>query len=288
VQTHTFFERFTMRLLFAWLVLRATPDRLYYVEIPSPNGLARMIDLHFLLDPRVFTVCHTLLIIALVLYVLRLFLWLALPVALFINVATNAIVNSQGAVQHAFQIVSLVLLAQTAAHFHGLWRRRQGEQPALLEERLIWWSQQTIVAVYLVAGLTKLIVTKGLWIFQARFIAVSVAKAGYQSFHNNLNSAELQRHLAVADFAAAHGWIMALIAALGLLLELGAPVMLLKRGLAAVFGSALLVFHLGLDRTMSLGFIYNQWLLIIYLINIPYWITVAVRNIRGRFAVTSP
>jgi hypothetical protein len=285
-----FYERLVMRALFAWVVWRATPGALVVNGIPSPNGIARLVDLHFLLDPQVFAWARTALAAALFLYVLRLLVWLALPVALFVHVAANAITNSQGAIQHAIQIVSLVLLAQTAAHFYGLWRRRRGEDRRLLEDRAIWWSQQSIVAVYLVAGITKLLVTKGLWIFQARWVGVSVAKSAYQSFYDNFNQADLQHQLAVANFAAAHGWIVALIAATGLFLELGSPLMLINRALAALFACALVGFHVSLDYTMGLSFIYNQWLLIIFMINAPYWIVTAARKIFGprRAAATSP
>jgi hypothetical protein len=170
-----------------------------------------------------------------------------------------------------------VLLAQTAAHFYGVWLRYAGETRRFLEDRLIWWSQQTIVAVYLVAGITKLIATKGLWIFQARMISVSMAKAAYGSFYERLDHADLEQKLAMANFAASHGWIVALIAGCGLALELGSPLALLSRSMAALFGCALLAFHLGLDRTMHLSFIFNQWLLIIYMINIPYWIVTGAR-----------
>ena len=271
------YERVVMRILFAWLVLKATPARLSFYEIPAPNGIARLLNLHFLLDPRVYAFCRVLLVVALALYVLRLMMWLALPLALFVNVAANAVTTSQGAIQHAYQIVSLVLLAQTAAHFYGVWLRCAGEPRTFLEDRLIWWSQQTIVAVYLVAGITKLIVTKGLWIFQARMVSVSIAKAAYQSFYDRLDHADLEQKLAMANFAATHGWIVALIAGCGLALELGSPLMLLNRSMAALFGCTLLAFHLALDRTMDLGFIFNQWLLIIYMINIPYWIVTGAR-----------
>jgi len=282
------YERLVMRALFAWLVWRATPDALIVNGIPSPNGMTRAFDLHFLLDPQVFAWARTALAVALILYVMRLVVWLALPVALFVNLAANAITNSQGAIQHAAQIVSLVLFAQTSAHFFGLWRRRREEECRLLEDRAIWWSQQTIVAVYLVAGITKLIVTQGLWIFQARWIGVSVAKSAYQSFYDTFNQADLQQQLGVAHFAAAHGWVVALIAAGGLFLELGSPLMLINRLLAAILGCALLCFHLGLDYTMRLTFIYNQWLLIIFMINAPYWIVAGARRILGRAGLTSP
>jgi hypothetical protein len=277
MREYALYERVAMRILFAWVVLKATPARLSFYEIPAPNGIARLLNLHFLLDPRVYAFCRVLLVVALVLYVLRLMIWLALPLALLVNVAANAVTNSQGAIQHAYQIVSLVLLAQTAAHFYGLWLRCTGEPRAFLEDRLICWSQQTIVAVYFVAGITKLIVTKGLWIFQAQMISVSMAKAAYGSFYERLDHADLEQKLAMANFAAAHGWVVALIAGCGLALELGSPLMLLNRSMAALFGCALLAFHLGLDRTMHLSFIFNQWLLIIYMINIPYWIVTGAR-----------
>ena len=183
------FERVVMRVLFAWLVWQATPGALIVNGIPSPNGMTRLFDLRFLLYPDVFAIARMALGVALTLYVLRLLVWLALPVAFFVQASANAITNSQGAIQHAVQIVSLVLLAQTAAHFYGLWRRHsEKEERDLLEDRAIWWSQQTLVAVYLVAGITKLFVSKGLWIFQARWIGVSIAKSAYQSFYDVFES----------------------------------------------------------------------------------------------------
>ncbi len=269
------YERLVMRALFAWVVFQATPKGLIVSGIPAPNGFARLVDLHFLLAPPVFVFCQKLLVVALVLYVLRVVVWLALPIALFLHVAINAVVNSQGGIQHAMQIVSLVLLAQTAAHFYGLWRRRQGESRGLLESRAIWWSQQAIVAVYLVAGITKLIVTKGKWIFDARWLGVSIAKSAYMSFYDTHNQAELQQQLAVAHFAVTHGWIIMLIAALGLFLELGSPLMLINRVWAAALGCALIGFHVGLTHSMGLSFVYNQWLLLIFMVNVPYWIATA-------------
>lgn len=283
------YERVVMRVLFAWVVYLATPFGLNVNGIPAPNGFARLVDLHFLLRPGVFPICKTILIVALILYALRLLVWLALPVALFIQVAANAIINSQGGIQHAMQIVSLVLLAQTAAHFYGLWRRRfRGEARPLLESRAVWWSQQTIVAVYLVAGLTKLIVTRGRWIYDARWIGISIAKAAYQSFYDTHNLHELHRQLTIANFAAAQGALVAFIAACGLFLELGSPLMLRGRTWAALLGSGLVCFHLGLTYSMDLSFIYNQWLLIIFMINPPFWMVAAVRTFPRTRGVTSP
>ena len=56
IPVFAFYERLLMRLLFAWLVWRATPHVLIVNGIPSPNGITRLFDLHFLLDPHVFRV----------------------------------------------------------------------------------------------------------------------------------------------------------------------------------------------------------------------------------------
>ncbi len=284
-----FYERIVMRLLFAWIVWAATPAALVVNGIPSPNGVARLLDLRFLLDPHLFAVTRLVLAGALILYALRLVLWFALPIALLINVSANTIRNSQGAIQHAMQIVSLVLLAQTVAYFYGLWRRRRGaEEDRVLEDRAIWWSQQSIVAVYLVAGITKLIVTKGLWILQARWIGVSVTKSAYQTFYDRFDEATLQHALSVAHFAASHGWIISLIATAGLFLELGSPLMLCNRASAAIFGALLIGFHVGLDYSMGLTFIYNQWLLLIFMINAPYWVVTAFGKLWPRSTAYMP
>jgi len=277
-----------MRILFAATIWRATPGALSVNSIPVPNGMARIVDLHFLLQPQVFAWARIALALALILYVFR--IWQALPIALFVNVATTAILNSQGAIQHAMQIVSLVLLAQTAAYFYGAWADRKCATPHLTENRAIWWSQQTIVAVYLLAGIAKLLATGGLWIFQARWIGVSIAKAAYQSFYNSFDSIELERQLGIAHFAAENGWLVALIATVGLFLELGSPLMLINRVWAALLGGAMICFHLGLDYTMGLAFVYNQWLLIIFMINLPYWLMRAREKLFGRAqpAITSP
>src|SRR6266513_163793 len=94
IPTWAFYERLVMRVLFAGLVYWSTPQALIVNGIPAPNGIARISDLHFLLDPRIFACARMALAAALLLYVLRIAVWLALPGALFIHVAAHAITNS--------------------------------------------------------------------------------------------------------------------------------------------------------------------------------------------------
>jgi hypothetical protein len=280
---HPFYERLFMRAAFAWVVIISVPASLNLQTIPAPNGIARLINLTFLTEPRWQAICHTLLVVALAFYIARVLVWLALPIALLIHVAINAVLNSQGAIHHAAQIVSLVLLAQTAAHYYGLWLRRRGaDSNVVIEDLAISWSQQVIAAAYFVAGLTKLIETHGAWIFRARFIGVQIFKTAYQAYYNRLDPAGLDAQLAIAQFAAAHGVVVALIAGSGLLLELLAPLMLLGRWWGLVLGCGFLLFHISIDRFMQLSFVFHQLLVLIFIISPIYWIVVAGRSV-GRF-----
>src|SRR5450432_225890 len=280
-ERHPIYERLFMRVSFAWVVLISTPPTLNVRSLPAPNGFARIVDLTFLTDASWLTACHAMLLIALAFYIMRVLLWVALPLALFVNVSVNAVINSQGAIHHAVQIVSLVLLVQTAACYYELWlRRRDPPATGALEERQISWSQQTIAAAYFVAGLTKLIETHGAWIFRARFIGVQIFKTAYQAFYDHLDAAGLEQQLAIAQFAASHGTLVALIAGMGLILELLAPLMLLGRWWGLVLGCSFVAFHLSISSVMQLSFIFHQLLVLIYIVSPIYWIVWIMRGIR--------
>jgi hypothetical protein len=287
---HPLYERLFMRAGFAFIVLASTPTVLNFRSVPAPNGFARLVDLSFLTNPQCLAVCRVVLLIALGLYLARLCLLLVMPVILLLHVSINALANSQGAIRHAAQIVSLVLLAQTAACYYEWWRgRKTATPPGALEERQIFWSQQAIVATYFVAGLTKLIATGGAWIFRARYIGVQIFKTAYQDYYNDLDSLGLDDQVAIAQFAAAHGTLVAAICALGLLLELSSPLILLGRWWSLVLGSCLLALHLSIASVMQLGFLFHRLLLVVYIISPIFWIVWGAGAVmRARGSPTSP
>ena len=283
-ETHPFYERLFMRVSFAWAVFVTTPHALNFHSLPVPNGIARLIDLTFLTNQEYLAASRIVLLIALGFYVARFFLGLALPIILLVHVFVNAAVNSQGAIRHGAQIVSLVLLAQTAACFFEWWRRRTGADREALEERQIFWSQQAIAATYFVAGLTKLITTNGAWVFRARYMGVQIFKTAYQAYYNDLDPTGLNNQVAIAQFAAAHGTLIALLCGLGLALELLAPLMLLGRRCAVVVGASFVAFHLSIGSLMQLSFVYHQLLVLIYVVSPIYWVVFVAQTVRKRFA----
>lgn len=275
------FERGAMRLFFALVVADHIPRWLAFDKLPAPNGLARVIDLSFLLQPTTFTACRYLLYGALVLYVLRLGWSFVLPYITLLSVAAGSIFNSQGGISHHLQIVSLVLLAQTAAHCLP---QKPGapslNDPSRGENRMVQWSLQAIAATYFASALTKLLHTSGMWILRSPLIAVQMIKADDQNFYDTLNPAVAGSGLAVAGWIVQHPLLTGAIMTTGLLFELTSPLLLLGRGWALFYGIGLLAFHQTIDRVMNLPFIYNQYLVLIFLLNVPFWLAWGTRRFR--------
>lgn len=273
-----------MRVLFAIVVARHIPGGLGDATLQFPNGLARIVDLHFLVQPTALTTGEYLLWAALVLYVARIALWLALPYMALFSIAVGSAQNSSGAIGHHAQIVSLVLLAQAVAYFRSRFSRTaNGERPAAvtIESRMIDWSLQAIAATYFISGLTKLIRTHGLWFFQSPFVAVQILKTSDHNYYDKLDLASYHTGYELAEWMVQHPLLVGAIMSGGLLLELTSPLILCGRRWALFFGVALVVFHESIGRTMQLHFPFNEMLLVVYLVNAPYWIGAAWQSLRN-------
>lgn len=282
---HGAFERAAMRVLFAIVVARHVPSSLAHLQITLPNGLARLIDLQCLLNPGVYAAGCYLLWAALILYVLRIGWSIALPYMTAFSIAVGSVNNSHGAISHYLQIVSLVLCAQTAAHFYSLLRKkRDGDAAAAVEreQRVIYWSQQAIVGTYLVSALTKLIRTSGMWFFQSPLIALQIIKTNDQDRYDNFGGGGYENAPAIAEWIVQHPLLTGIVLSAGLVLELIAPIALFGRGFAAGYGLSLLLFHATVHRVMKLHFLFNEHLIWIYLVNVPFWILLAFRAVQRR------
>jgi hypothetical protein len=240
------FERLVMRALFALVVWLHIPRSLAHIEITAPHGVGRLVDLRFLLDPQVFAIAQYAMWIALLLYVARVGWSIVLPYLTVLSVLVGTLSNSRGGIGHNLQIVSLVLCAQTAAHFWSVFRQRAAagaSDARTAEDRVIWWSQQAIVATYFVSGLTKLIRSSGMWMFESPLIAAQIVKSNEQFYYNRLEAPPDQFGATIAEWMAQHPFVVGAVLSSGLLLELTAPLALVGRRAALGYGVALLLFH---------------------------------------------
>mgnify|MGYP001811849534 FL=1 len=271
-----------MRLLFALLLWTNLPVFGKFLKQenpqPKPNGLAEWgMSFAWAGDPAVMGVLKIILVPVLVVYVLGVLRWLALPYMLTLSIAVGTFKNSQGSISHVYQIITMVLLVQCGLHLY-LAVRRAARRPYAFKEGWtldraeVFVSQSALAAIYLTTAITKLHRSDGTWIWQLRNIGVDLDKTWSQAYYNELVVDAPRWAIAIKDFVTAHPWAAVLLFAPGLFAEFFAFLGLYGRRLALVMGVLLVILHFGAIYVMQLEFWQNIACLLIFFINLPYWL----------------
>lgn len=295
-----------MRLLLALLVfvsLQSTrPFNL--PEQPRPNGLARIADLSFLAQPGPVDLSFlpelslpwiggvrfhgpgwfdTVTLAAVLLGLLLVWgrgLFVVLPALALLHTLPWTLANSQGFIHHGNQLLSMVLWAQSLVAWWWLLRGRRSS-PLPLHCHLIFYSQGVVAVSYLTCALTKIVATKGLWLVQSHHIATEVVVGQRREYYRYLEGSD-GIEVQAAEWLLTHPFAALVLFNLGWLLELLAPLALLGRRRALAIGLLLILFHRSVWMLMRLSFETHEWLLVIFFLNLPFWIWWALFGLRTK------
>jgi hypothetical protein len=273
-----------LRLCFAGVIhWCAIPPAVAFSAQPHPVGLARCCDLSFLGRPAVYARCRMAAYAALLLYAVGLERVLSTSCLFLFCAAVGALRNSQGAVVHSKQIVSLVLLVQAvrylSAAMDALWQGRSVfAAAAAADGDAVFWSQQAILATYFTAGLSKMLRSRGRWLRQVARIPLQILKTSEQFHHNELQPISLPRRTRLAEWLLRRPAATRAIFGLGLAVELAAPLFLLSETALLLGGALLFAFHRLSALLLRLHFAEAQVLVLVYLVNLPYWAAVLART----------
>jgi len=291
------YELFLIRGLFALIIWDAMPAAITIPSNPTKVGLGHWINLEFLAQPQVLASCRWLLAGCLVLYTAGRLVQFAMPLTLFLLVAAGTIGASFGATTHSTQIVTLCLLAQCGWYVFAALRRH----PIGLHEHrgAAFAGVQAIAAAYVISAISKL-AGDGNWLADAvKNFQIQATKNQRMKYYNVLSeqTAETGRGLQgvlhsilspalnlVEHLLLTSPLWRALFLGGGFMLELFAFLALVGRKMSLLIGGSLILFHLSVFEIMGLRFRYNIYLLLIFLVGVPYWLGVAWR----RFASASP
>jgi hypothetical protein len=267
---HSPWECMVMRLCFAWLAHKSTSWNVNFQDQPHPNGPAEFLDLTFFSNPALMGQIHGITGVCLVFYVIGILPQLALAWTLSVMVGVGSLANSQGAIGHYTQVVALIVLAQTLAHWS---RPRRLFTDPQTENRAISWSLIAIAAVYMVCGWVKMARSAGLWAWNSPMLAVQFLKSRqmYVLDHPDvpLSSSWIDR---MPELIIAYPNVARLAFGAALLLELAGFLALAGRRTRAVYGLALIGMHLSISVMMNLFFKTNIIAILIFLVNPLFWI----------------
>ena len=276
-------ELFLIRCGYAYLLYRCLKRRPKYDAQPIPVGLACLVDLTALSRRDVHRRLRLLARIGLCFYIAGIGLPVVTALLLLYVVARESLNNSQGAVQHAWNAVALVLLVQ--AGLYGFQACNAVFRPefafpsgATYDQVALFWSQQAIIAVYFTAGLYKLASART-WIRNAPRVALQIIKTSQQAFYTRLDPSHLDRSTRVVTEVLQHPHLTRLLLASGLLLELVSPLFLYNRTTQFAGGALLILFHLLNARYLQLPFKEQRLLAGIFLLQIPFALAVLAESV---------
>ncbi len=286
---HVAWELVCMRGLFAWLVWSVLPEFIPWTTQPVPNGLAHIIDLTFLADSTIYTPLRLTALAALLFYTIGVVPLLSLGYAGALLTAVGTLENSQGAIGHHLQLVCLVAggqwLAYLATHFRG--GQAGGSERWWLSSiethrRAVQMAKLVIAVAYVASACVKLIASGGLWVWQLPDIALQLIKTHANVHYDTLVPQAAWASETLPGLIVAHPNLTRLFFLPGLLLELLAFLALCGRKTGFAIAAGLLVMHLLIRVVMQLSFNAHEWLLLIFFLNLPYLLYLAVRWVAAR------
>jgi hypothetical protein len=265
-------EGFFLRAFFAVVVAYTLRFDVPFATQPHPAGLARFFDLTWLSDSANYSIFRGVLYVLLLFYAGGVVLPLILPLLAVGHVLVFTLYNSQGYTHHGFQIVSLTLAAQAATvlYYTILVGLRLRPPDARLNAWLLWQSQMIVVGTYLISVFSKMINSRGLWLWNSSYIAADLIKSRRQLYYGDLDPS-YAGNPPEAIWLLENPWIARALFGTGFLLEATAFLALASRKIGFLIGVALILMHRSIAGIMGLRFDNNEMLCAIFLVGIPFF-----------------
>ena len=176
-----------------------------------------------------------------------------LPV-LFFSIAIGTLITSQSKnVNHSWQMVTMMLLGQWLTYLWAAvkdWRWR----PTVDTHRLAAYVTTVVIAAsYVVCGVVKLDNSSFQWVQKVPLLSLQLLKSNWANYYDTLDKPPQwleQATQLIVDYP--NG--ARLFFGMGLLIELGAFVILINRRWAFWGGVAIVSLHLSISQVMQLNF----------------------------------
>jgi hypothetical protein len=267
-------ELSAMRIGLALVLLIHLPADIKYSINGAPLGLANIVNLKWFCDPRCYQLIYITSIVVIYLYATGLCITASLAYlsCLFIIIVTVG--ASRNIVNHGLLIIPLVLLAQTSAYIAMAmghrWNPLDRSVMRTPDATATAWTLQTILAIYFISGISKLINSRGRWLINASAIPVIIMARSEVLYQDGAISGGTKRWLQrLGGKLGQHKVFCRVFFGAGLWSELCSPMFYYSKKTIAMFGLIMITFH-GINYVfMRLPFKSNQMMLLIYCVNIP-------------------
>ncbi|HEX8372280.1 MAG TPA: hypothetical protein VF585_05845 [Chthoniobacterales bacterium] len=280
---HADWEMVLMRCFLLWPFWIVVTRSVVSVQ-PKPNGIAHFVDLTWLANPLTLNILISLFAVCGTLYALGFLMVPALGIITAILIAKGTLINSQGAINHALQLLTMVALTQWIVY---CMRRPLGWSKRESHLQAVHWAKVTIAASYVSAALAKIFASSEFWIARAPYMALQVIKSNLQSYYNDLVMPTSWLAQQFPYWVLENRNLTRAIFTGGLILELLAFLALVNRRWALFIGVSMLLLHWSIQLLMDLEFKHHVYLLLIFFVNVPWLFYVSFQWLRNRGTRTS-
>ncbi len=292
-------EAFFLRLGLAYIYYQAIQTWVVYDSLPHPQGLAHWESFREAVlwcgHPEQWSSFLKWTVPLLVWYVVGWGNVIPLTILTLMHILQRTLYGSQGAPHHGHQLLSLVFLAQTVMGWVLLFprfRQQGAEWCKRGNETLVWLGMAVVIgAAYVITAVEKWDESDGKWLQNAHYFSNQIVKTHRQNYYNDLNPVFLEgvppkaqekadpendryRHPipVQAHWMLTHPILSRIFFSLGFLMEATAFLLIFNRGWAALYGVAILAFHLMVLWLMKLAFPQNIEIIFVLLLNLPGWV----------------
>ncbi len=258
-------ETLFMRLLVLWPCWSLIERQVVAVQ-PTPNGMAHFIDFTFLANPAVQNGVMIAFFITSFFYVIDRLAIPALAIIVGILIAKGTLINSQGAINHSLQLLTLVMLTQFIVQIVAAVNKWG---PTEKQIQAMHWTKVVIAASYVSSAFVKLFASNVFWVARVPYLALQIIKSNLQAYYTDLEPMATGWVAEFPYWVASHPNLARVFFSGGLLLELFAFLLLINRRWALAMGLIILLFHESISFLMNIDFKNHVWLVLIFLINVP-------------------
>jgi hypothetical protein len=246
-----------MRVFFAVLVYTMIKwETAPYTTQDHPNGIARIVDLTWLAKNPPGTVAKSVTIAGLALYAANILPALGLLPAIFYAITIGTLITSQSKnVNHTWQMVSMMLLAQFVIYAVFAIQWRDWLRPARAVHQIAVYATTVVIAAsYTVCGLVKLVNSDFQWIQKVPLLSVQLLKSNWAEYYNTLQKPPAWLETAT-QWVVDYPNLARVFFGSGLLIELLGFVILINRRWAFWGGLVIILLHVSISQVMQLDFL---------------------------------
>jgi hypothetical protein len=256
-------------LIFFWFVLFKHCLSKGY-QVPLPQGVCKLINCSLFIEGLGLTMITGFAIFLSVAYLLEIKMkWVTLcifcsSVIVFTSEESSGILNRNG-------MFSYLFLAQAFAYW------AKSSNLLNLKFSRIQYSIQAVAVGYFLSGCSKLLDSGLNWPKDGSRITLQVLKSFHYAYYTNLDANELVKAEEIIRFLSDSQYILVVVLAVSLVLELFALSTAINKRFARIYGLALLCMHIGINHFMDILIESFAIPMVIVLIN-PLFLAVLLFN----------